>query len=116
MALIRYSKMDCDYSEVFKTAKEQWNIKDKYLSDRELTREEVAELICAVCGIGEDNADISFMSDAAEVSEVAYGSVAALYKLGAMTGRSENTINPKDIFTRAEAVTVLSRLKEDLGN
>ena len=110
MALIKFNGYDCEYSEVFDTARELWGMEDKYFAKTELTREEVAQMICTACGIAGDNADISFMSDADLISPEAYDALAALYEKGAMTGRSENTIDPKDIFTRAEAVSVLSRL------
>ena len=110
MALVKFNGYDCGYSEVFETAKELWDMDEKFFAKTELTREEVAQIICIACKISNDNADISFMSDAGEISSEAYDSVAALYAEGAMTGRSESTINPKDMFTRAEAVTVLSRL------
>lgn len=114
MALIKYNGYECDYSKVFETAQRLWNIDEKFFEKTELTREEVAMLICAACSVNGKNSDISFFEDAGEISPDAYSAVAALYEMKAMTGRSDVTINPKDIFTRAEAVTVLSRLQKGI--
>jgi len=110
-AVMRFKGIECEYAEVFEKAKQLWNIDDRFAGKETLTREELAELVCTVCGIYNENADISFMEDVKEISEGAYGFVATLYEEGAMTGRTDTTINPKDIFTRAEAVTVISRIE-----
>ena len=110
MALMKINKVECEYENVLSKAEELWGIDKTILKKPVLMREEAAVLISTAMNISNENADISFMSDVGDISEYAYPSVASLYNEGVMSGKSKETINPKDTLTRAEAVTLLSRL------
>lgn len=109
MAIMRYKGIECAYEDVFEKAGTIWNLPERFVNKPELTREEVAELIYLAFDIMAEG-ELSGMSDVNEVSENAYPAMSALFARGIMVGRSETTLNPKDVFTRAEAISVLSRL------
>ena len=85
---------------------------------RNITREQAAALLYRYAlykgydaSVGSDS-DISAYTDAEEISD--YASEAMRYALGSglMTGRTENTLNPKDNMTRAETAEIFRRFTE----
>ncbi len=80
-----------------------------------VTREQAFVMIARILGLDtSDTSSLEAFSDAAEISDWAKGSAAALVKAGYVSGDDNKKINPKKPMTRAEGVTILSRSKTAL--
>lgn len=80
-----------------------------------VTREQAFVIIARILKLDtSDTSALDAYADAADVSDWAKGSVAALIKAGYVTGDDNKKINPKKALTRAEGVTVLNRSKAAL--
>ena len=78
-----------------------------------ITREQAAVMIANYLNIKDTNYDkMSKFKDKNQVSSWAKSSVEALLEKGYLTGTSSTTIGPKDNTTRAQSVTLLSRLNK----
>ena len=78
-----------------------------------ITREQAAVMIANYLNIKDTNYDkMSKFKDKNQVSSWAKSSVESLLEKGYLTGTSSTTIGPKDNTTRAQSVTLLSRLNK----
>ena len=75
------------------------------------TRTEIAVLFANALHLTGDAADLTF-SDNDQIAEIFKASVAAIVKEGIMQGLPENKFDPNSTVTRAEVVTIISRLLE----
>ena len=82
---------------------------DEFNPNAAITREETASILAGVLSTSEVT-EINQYSDAAEISPAYTESIKKLVAAGVMTGKTSETIAPKDTLTRAEAATVISRL------
>lgn len=77
-----------------------------------ISRQEAAVMIANYKGIADDDLDkLNKYNDAQSVASWAKPSVEGNIEKGYMGGYSDNTIRPKSNITRAEAVTMLDRIK-----
>ena len=80
-----------------------------------ITREQTFVILARILKLDTtDTSALDAYADAADVSDWAKGSVAALIKAGYVSGDDNRKINPKKALTRAEGVTVLNRSKTAL--
>lgn len=91
-----------------------------FLPDDNMTREEFAVIVCNFLNIDVtefSDYDLSKFADAFQISEWAKPYVSAVFDRSIITGKSDgDKVNfaPKDTLTRAEAMTVLGRVMEDV--
>jgi len=87
------------------------------LPDDPITREQSMVMLCRALGIKPlAKADLSFYEDAAEISDWAYGYVAAMVNAGIINGTTPVTVSPQDSIDRAATVTILDRAIGDYIN
>ena len=83
--------------------------KDKFGTGQNITREDMAVIICRALdykGIKEDIKETAEISDAENVSEYALKSVERLLKINILSGYDDGTFKPKNNLTRAECAVV----------
>ncbi len=82
----------------------------KAMPNAPITREQTVTMLCRALGIAPaENADLSAYTDAAEVSNYAKGSIAAMLQAGIVKGTGSNILSPKANITRAAFATILDR-------
>ena len=88
----------------------------EFAPDLNITREQMAAILYryaklkGVDGNSGESIDIHSFADFSDISEFAYEAIKYVVENKIMSGRTEETINPKDTATRAEAAAVLSRI------
>ena len=88
---------------------------DTMSPEASITREQTFVILARILKLDTtDTSALDAYADAADVSDWAKGSVAALIKAGYVSGDDNKKINPKKALTRAEGVTVLNRSKTAL--
>ena len=88
---------------------------DTMSPEASITREQTFVILARILKLDTtDTSALDAYADAADVSDWAKGSVAALIKAGYVSGDDSKKINPKKALTRAEGVTVLNRSKTAL--
>lgn len=91
-----------------------------FLPDNNITREEFAVIVCKYLGIDVSKIteyDLSMFADVSEISDWAKPYVSACVNVGALNGKADGeyvNFAPKDTLTRAETMTVLGRILEDI--
>ncbi|MBQ7986622.1 MAG: S-layer homology domain-containing protein [Clostridia bacterium] len=89
-----------------------------FLPDTAITREEVASVLYLYAkykGLDTNNvedATIALFDDASEISEYAVSAIEFATRMGIISGKAQNTINPKDNTTRAEIAVILERFSK----
>ena len=87
---------------------------DAFRPDDPVTREQLAAILCRYArykGLEtETGADLSGFTDAPRISSYARTSLAWAVETGLITGRSADTLAPKDTASRAETAAILMRL------
>ena len=84
----------------------------EFAPDVPITREQAAVMIANYLNIKDTNYDkLSKFNDKNNVSSWAKSSIEALLERGYLTGTSSTTLSAKNNTTRAESVTLLSRIK-----
>lgn len=92
----------------------------EFAPDLNITREQMAAILYryaklkGVDGNSGESIDIHSFADFSDISEFAYEAIKYVVENKIMSGRTEDTINPKDTATRAEAAAVLSRINSAL--
>ncbi len=129
--ILRYSDESYDISKYKDVSASAWYRSDMakalaaaYLSgtsdetmspEASVTREQAFVIIARILKLDtSDTSALDAYADAADVSDWAKGSVAALIKAGYVSGDDNKKLNPKKALTRAEGVTVLNRSKAAL--
>ena len=89
-----------------------------FLPDTAITREELVSVLYLYVqykgidiGKGKD-VSIALFDDASEISEYAVSAIEYATRMGIISGRTQNTINPKDNTTRAEIAVILERFSK----
>ncbi len=89
-----------------------------FAPDENITREQIAVMLYRYAkykeydtSVGEDTNILSY-TDFDEISEYAIEAMQYAVGSGLMTGRTQNTLNPKELATRAELATILQRFVE----
>lgn len=88
----------------------------EFAPDLNITREQMAAILYryaklkGIDGNSGESIDIHSFADFSDISEFAYEAIKYVVENKIMSGRTEDTINPKDTATRAEAAAVLSRI------
>ena len=89
-----------------------------FLPDTAITREELVSVLYLYVqykgidiGKGKD-VSIALFDDASEISEYAVSSIEYATRICIISGRTQNTINPKDNTTRAEIAVILERFSK----
>ncbi|MCD9026436.1 InlB B-repeat-containing protein [Cohnella silvisoli] len=83
--------------------------------DAEITRAEMAVMIASALNLTAESNPVTGFADDKKISSWAKGPVAALKKLGIISGKGANDFVPDGKTTRAEAVTVLLNMLEQDG-
>lgn len=129
--ILRYTDESADISKYKDVSASAWYRADlakalaaAYLSgtssdtmspEASITREQTFVILARILKLDTtDTSALDAYADAADVSDWAKGSVAALIKAGYVSGDDNKKINPKKALTRAEGVTVLNRSKTAL--
>ena len=129
--ILRYTDESADISKYKDVSASAWYRADlvkalaaAYLSgtsadtmspEASITREQTFVILARILKLDTtDTSALDAYADAADVSDWAKGSVAALIKAGYVSGDDSKKINPKKALTRAEGVTVLNRSKTAL--
>ena len=129
--ILRYTDESADISKYKDVSASAWYRADlakalaaAYLSgtsadtmspEASITREQTFVILARILKLDTtDTSALDAYADAADVSDWAKGSVAALIKAGYVSGDDNRKINPKKALTRAEGVTVLNRSKTAL--
>lgn len=129
--ILRYTDESADISKYRDVSASAWYRADlakalaaAYLSgtsadtmspEASITREQTFVILARILKLDTtDTSALDAYADAADVSDWAKGSVAALIKAGYVSGDDNKKINPKKALTRAEGVTVLNRSKTAL--
>ena len=129
--ILRYTDESADISKYKDVSASAWYRADlakalaaAYLSgtsadtmspEASITREQTFVILARILKLDTtDTSALDAYADAADVSDWAKGSVAALIKAGYVSGDDNKKINPKKALTRAEGVTVLNRSKAAL--
>ena len=129
--ILRYTDESADISKYRDVSASAWYRADlakalaaAYLSgtsadtmspEASITREQTFVILARILKLDTtDTSALDAYADAADVSDWAKGSVAALIKAGYVSGDDSKKINPKKALTRAEGVTVLNRSKTAL--
>ncbi len=84
-------------------------------ADRNVTRQEVAAMLCSAFDIEPITGNTTFADDSS-IPEWSKGSIKALQTLGYINGRSRNLFAPKEAITIAEVVAMLDNIVTDLYN
>lgn len=93
------------------------SVKD-FLPDTAITREELASVLYLYAQYKDVDSDegegisITSFDDASEISEYAVSAMQYAVQMGIISGRTQNTINPKDNTTRAEVAVILERFSK----
>lgn len=74
-----------------------------------ITREQMVTMLYRFSGSPEVKSDLSAFKDAASVSSYAADAMAWAVSTGVITGRTADTLAPKELATRAELATILHR-------
>ena len=89
-----------------------------FAPDDNITREQIAAIMFRYAkykgydvSVGESTNILSY-TDAESISEYAIASMQYAVGSGLMKGKSDSTINPKDVATRAEIAAILQRFLE----
>ncbi|MBP3360822.1 MAG: S-layer homology domain-containing protein [Clostridia bacterium] len=75
----------------------------------EITREDMAVIICRAAGIKSSGSDLSF-TDIEDFSEYAVPAVSAAAEIGVITGYGDGSFKPKNKATRAETAAMICRV------
>lgn len=95
------------------------SIKD-FLPDTAITREELASVLYLYAqykGIDTSkggDVNVTLFDDASEISEYAVSAMQYVVQTGIISGKTQNTINPKDKTTRAEVAVILERFSRKI--
>ncbi len=87
---------------------------DRFGVGMELTRQEMAAMVCRACGLTKTAADVKKFNDADEISDYAVQSVEILYGNGIISGDDNFNFNPRSHATRAEAARILYMLIQQI--
>ena len=77
---------------------------------REITRQDMAVIICNATNMKKEDAKLYSFSDAEEISDYAKISVAALADTGVLNGFEDGTFKPHNPSTKAQAAAVIYRI------
>ncbi|TVY01885.1 cadherin-like beta sandwich domain-containing protein [Paenibacillus cremeus] len=83
--------------------------------DTQITRAEMAVMLANALGLAVENGTITGFADDKAIPVWAKGAVAAIQKQKLVDGKGANEFDPAAPATRAEAVTVLLNMQEQLG-
>lgn len=83
--------------------------------DDNITREEAFVMFGRVYNIKGESGNIDF-ADKSEISDWANEIICGMVKSGIVNGSGDNKIHPKDFITRAEVITILNNIEENLIN
>ncbi|MDR0951920.1 MAG: S-layer homology domain-containing protein [Oscillospiraceae bacterium] len=81
-----------------------------------ISRQEAFVTIARAFGIAADTTGTVPFTDAANVASWAYGQILAMSNLGYISGYPDGSFKPQASIKRAEAVTILGKIIEDLYN
>ncbi|PZD97284.1 hypothetical protein DNH61_02700 [Paenibacillus sambharensis] len=86
----------------------------KALPTQHITRQEAAVMLTNTLHLEHNNARTNAFTDQIEIAEWAKASVSSLVSSGALSGFPDGTFRPRAELTRAEAVTIISKLIQEL--
>ena len=116
--------MDTDYGVNYMTLAARAgiiNAADTGRADEKCTREQLISMAARVCEIktgdriGNDQTDLSVYKDIGQASPALLPRIRYAYRTGVITSRFSDTLGPKDIVTRAEAMVLLEKLLRYAG-
>lgn len=81
-----------------------------------LTREEAVSILGRAFQMPEDTSDLGEYLDKNEVSSYSANHIAKFIEQGYIKGYQDNTLRPKKILTRAEAIKLIANLSESIIN
>lgn len=87
---------------------------DQFGVGREITRQEMAVMVCRACKLTRSEKEIKKFHDEGDIADYAKSSVEALYEHGILSGDDNFNFNPNNHATRAEAAKILYMLMQQI--
>lgn len=87
---------------------------DQFGIGMEITRQEMAVMVCRACKLTRSDKEIKKFNDADDIADYAKSSVEALYERGILSGDDNFNFNPKNHANRAEAAKILYMLMQQI--